>query len=1660
MNKHNYLFSITIPVIFFSLMFWGFDTKEQREPQITSNTFSTFTSMECNRELDSLSLVALYNATHDDGPWTNEWDLNQPIDTWFGVILDDEGCVDRLTLVANNLAGVLPPEIGNLSNLDVLVLSNNNLSGNLPEELGNITSITAIDLSNNALTGAIPLSFGNFQLSPTNNESRLGALRLNNNQLSGCFPDTLQFICAMGQTLDGPGVTNGYDFRNNPDLPGGGDFSAFCSDGTGRCEMQELTCRERDSLALVALWNATHENGPWTNEWDLNLPMETWHGVFLNADGCVSTLIPTANNLAGNIPPEIGDLDNLIRLDFTFNSLNGVIPDEIGNLSQLIRLHLHGNRLSGNIPATLGNLSNLTELTIYWNQLTGSIPETLGNLSKLTDLSLSSNQLTGNIPETLGNLTNLTLLILNDNLLSGSIPNELGNLSELNQLWLMQNNLEDCYSDGLLTLCSRSDVIFSDNPLLPWQGDFSRFCAGEEQIGAPCDDSDPNTENDVITEDCGCAGAAIVVNECRERDSLALVALWEATHENGPWTNEWDLSMPMDTWFGVRLNSDGCVDCLDLDGEGECNWSINQGGNNLNGQIPSTIGDLLNLEGFFLNNNDLNGEIPVEIGNLISIQSIAIEGSNLTGTIPSTIGNLESLLELWLGANELNGNIPKEIGKLTNLKKIRLSGGNKLTGSIPIEFYNLTNLEIIDLEVNDLSGSILPDIKKLINLKFLDLGGNELIGEIPKEIGQLQALETLYLSSNQLEGAIPSEIGNLSNLRVLSLAINNLEGSIPESFSNLGNLTWLFLNSNALIGEIPSWLVELPLSKIWLKDNRFSGCYFDNINDICNLEFSIFTSTNGYNFTNNPALPWQGDFSRFCAGEEQIGAPCDDGNPNTTNDAINENCECKGFNPCRMNDSLELVKMYNEWDGANWTYDDMTYRRLLTQTWQNTFDNPIPNAGNAWDFNQPIDTWHGVSLNEDGCVDTLILLSNGLNGNLFDFTLSEAKTVLLRFNELKGNLFDFSGIPNVQELDLQGNELTGNLIDFSNMPNLLRLWLSRNQLTGNLVDFSNLPELSILDLWDNELSGELINYTNLPNLQVLGLSSNQFQGNIPPFSNNTNLSFLLISNNELVGTLPDFTDFTNLSILYLYDNQLTGMIPSFIEQQGSLRRLQLQGNNLTGEVPNFSEFTRLEVINLGRNQLSGTIPDFVNIPNLERLFLNENQLTGNIPVFSGVENLISFSLSNNLITGVIPDFPTPNLEFLYLYNNQLSGNIPASLGDLLSLKILSLEDNQLVGELPESLGELANLYTLELGNNLLTGCFPDSYNLFCTIEERLSASFGNVFEFNKVDFSGNKGLVWEGDFTNICNGESQIGATCDDGNPATEGDILDENCICAGFQPCAPEANGLANAGEDAFYCENEIVFLSGNQPDSTTGNWTSPTGATILNASEITTEITNLTEGENLLIWTLSTTKCGEYDADTVIISYAVGIPQVQPDSFTTFLERDFDASVITNDQLAGVAEWELTITTPPTKGTLNMNPDGSFNYNPNAEYCGTDYFEYEICNVLCPDFCDVARVDLNVILEEDNSIVAPNVITPNGDKYNENFIIPQLYANPTNYPDNKFMVVNQWGDIVYEKDNYQNDWNGVNNNGKELPQATYYYVFDFGDGREKISGKVVILK
>ncbi len=83
-------------------------------------------------------------------------------------------------------------------------------------------------------------------------------------------------------------------------------------------------------------------------------------------------------------------------------------------------------------------------------------------------------------------------------------------------------------------------------------------------------------------------------------------------------------------------------------------------------------------------------------------------------------------------------------------------------------------------------------------------------------------------------------------------------------------------------------------------------------------------------------------------------------------------------------------------------------------------------------------------------------------------------------------------------------------------------------------------------------------------------------------------------------------------------------------------------------------------------------------------------------------------------------------------------------------------------------------------------------------------------------------------------------------------------------------------------------------------------------------------------------------------------------------------------------------------------------------------------------------------------------NILTPNGDGTNDNWIVKDL----DRYPDNELTIVNRAGQVVYKVQRYQNNWNGTFE-GRPLPKDSYFYVLKLNkDGRTSyVKGFITIV-
>ncbi len=95
-----------------------------------------------------------------------------------------------------------------------------------------------------------------------------------------------------------------------------------------------------------------------------------------------------------------------------------------------------------------------------------------------------------------------------------------------------------------------------------------------------------------------------------------------------------------------------------------------------------------------------------------------------------------------------------------------------------------------------------------------------------------------------------------------------------------------------------------------------------------------------------------------------------------------------------------------------------------------------------------------------------------------------------------------------------------------------------------------------------------------------------------------------------------------------------------------------------------------------------------------------------------------------------------------------------------------------------------------------------------------------------------------------------------------------------------------------------------------------------------------------------------------------------------------------------------------------------------------------------------------LTVTVEADMNVMIANTVTPNNDNKNDTWIVDNIEF----YPNTEVTIINREGTVVYESDSYDNSWGGTYE-GKQLPDATYYYVLKFAGSDKVYKGAVTVL-
>ncbi|HSZ72775.1 MAG TPA: gliding motility-associated C-terminal domain-containing protein, partial [Cytophagaceae bacterium] len=175
------------------------------------------------------------------------------------------------------------------------------------------------------------------------------------------------------------------------------------------------------------------------------------------------------------------------------------------------------------------------------------------------------------------------------------------------------------------------------------------------------------------------------------------------------------------------------------------------------------------------------------------------------------------------------------------------------------------------------------------------------------------------------------------------------------------------------------------------------------------------------------------------------------------------------------------------------------------------------------------------------------------------------------------------------------------------------------------------------------------------------------------------------------------------------------------------------------------------------------------------------------------------------------------------------------------------------------------------------------------------------------------------------------------------------------------------------------------------------------------------------------------------VIVAYSDGDSIYQPASTTlnvhVLTHSPIPVFAIANDlPIYEGEELSLSVQDVPGVSYRWTLPNATYSFNdsimiPSVTSSDQGWYTVSIYQGSC--VFDTLRIDVELAVDTD--LVIYELITPNGDGDNETFYIKNIEKTPPV----QVTVFDVWHQVVYSKDNYQNDWNGGG-----LPVGTYYYL------------------
>lgn len=353
--------------------------------------------------------------------------------------------------------------------------------------------------------------------------------------------------------------------------------------------------------------------------------------------------------------------------------------------------------------------------------------------------------------------------------------------------------------------------------------------------------------------------------------------------------------------------------------------------------------------------------------------------------------------------------------------------------------------------------------------------------------------------------------------------------------------------------------------------------------------------------------------------------------------------------------------------------------------------------------------------------------------------------------------------------------------------------------------------------------------------------------------------------------------------------------------------------------------------------------------------------------------------------------------------------------------------------------------TSQIRTKIQSGVCPELFSNIVTIEIGELADLS--FEINPAICSADDSVDLNTLLNSGLTGTWTVnGVTTNQFNPANYVGMDVELIVSAGVEPCLVTENQtvhvyespVANAGPDLEVCGIEAVLSA--IPSTGNGVWTANDEILFENNTNMpNADIISLGYGTQTLVWTESNANCISSDEIQITFHQQPTAPNPGDDQYL-----NFSYSTNLNAQLpeVGTAYW--------SSENQNILIDNIYLENTTVRnlQIGENIFYWNVSN----GNCAIQRSEISVFV---NPLVIPNGFTPNGDNVNDLYVIEGIEnVSPVN-----LVVLNRWGEKVYENHDYKNQWDGRHKNGNDLPEDTYYYVINAA-GITKSLNSFIVLK